>query len=373
MRARFVKVKHSRGQTADLDSRSEVDRRLALGARTLSGWHLHGMDLTGHTAALAAVDPAGALLLRCELTPEQVRDLRARGAVVFPRSPDTPVEINRTQLYTPAELYDTTRYRDSLDAHAYGWAHDTQGLPLGHPRSGDLARSLHDQAIDTALERWRSTRSLVGVMGGHTVPRGTPAYTHAARAGHVLGATHTVASGGGPGAMEAANLGARLSGQQVESLTEAQELLAAAPSYSPDVDAWVAASRAVLERFPEARDSLGVPTWHYGHQPSNLFATAIAKYFRNSSREAILLEVCDAGIVFLPGTSGTVQEIFQDACENFYADEASVARMVLVGRAYWTETVPAWPLLVALARGHALESRIHLVDEVEEAAALVAA
>ena len=69
----------------------------------------------------------------------------------------------------------------------------------------------------------------------------------------------------------------------------------------------------------------GIPTWHYGHEPPNVFATAIAKYFRNATREAILLEVCDAGIVFLPGRGGTVQEVFQDACENYYADESSVA------------------------------------------------
>ena len=98
-----------------------------------------------------------------------------------------------------------------------------------------------------------------------------------------------------------------------------------------------------------------------------MFATAIAKYFRNATREAILLEVCDAGIVFLPGAGGTVQEVFQDACENYYADESSVAPMVLVGRRTGPRTLPAWPLLQALARGRAMEQHVHLVDTVEEA------
>ena len=82
--------------------------------------------------------------------------------------------------------------------------------------------------------------------------------------------------------------------------------------------------------------------------------------------------MCDAGIVFLPGAGGTVQEIFQDACENYYADPSAVAPMVLVGRAHWTEDVPAWPLLETLARGRAMEGHVHLVDTVEEAAAVVA-
>jgi hypothetical protein len=45
--------------------------------------------------------------------------------------------------------------------------------------------------------------------------------------------------------------------------------------------------------------------------------------------------------------------------------------MVLVGRRYWTETLPAWPLLRSLARGRPMEHRVHLVDTVDEAADLI--
>ena len=44
-------------------------------------------------------------------------------------------------------------------------------------------------------------------MGGHAAQRGDAEYADAARLGHALGAHHVVATGGGPGAMEAANLG----------------------------------------------------------------------------------------------------------------------------------------------------------------------
>ena len=155
-------------------------------------------------------------------------------------------------------------------------------------------------------------------------------------------------------------------------LVEALRLLAAAPHFRPSIDAWVEAAQAVIATFPQASASLGIPTWHYGHEPPNLFATAIAKYLRNAIREAILLELCDGGIVFLPGAAGTVQEVFQDACENYYADGAAVAPMVLVGHRHWTETVPAWPLLRSLARGRAMAGAIHLVDDVAEAAAVIA-
>ena len=141
--------------------------------------------------------------------------------------------------------------------------------------------------------------------------------------------------------MEAANLGAWLAGSTRERPRRRRW-----PSWPgavvPALGRGLGATPRfeVRERFPDGAESLGIPTWHYGHEPPNVFATAIAKYFRNATREAILLEVCDAGIVFLPGAGGTVQEVFQDACENYYADESSVAPMVLVGRTYWTETCP---------------------------------
>ncbi|CAB4706305.1 MAG: Rossmann fold nucleotide-binding protein [Actinobacteria bacterium] len=278
---------------------------------------------------------------------------------------DVPVDVRRAGLYTADELYDAPRYADSLDARVYAWAEQTR-CP-----DDALARALHDHAIDQALEAWVAERHLCGVMGGHALERGRRAYADAARLGRLLGERRTVATGGGPGAMEAANLGARLAHQPADALADALTRLARVPSFRPSVDAWAAAARQVLGQSTRPTQTLGIPTWHYGHEPPNLFATAIAKYLRNATREAILLEVCDAGIVFLPGAGGTVQEIFQDACENYYADESTTAPMVLVGRSHWTEELPAWPLLQALARGRPMEQHVHLVETVEEAAALI--
>ena len=102
--------------------------------------------------------------------------------------------------------------RRSPDATIYAWARTSAGRTL----TGDLAATLHDHSVDGALDdvtdRLDPTR-VVGVMGGHALLRSDPAYAATARLGAGLTrAGRTVLTGGGPGAMEAANLGAYLSG-----------------------------------------------------------------------------------------------------------------------------------------------------------------
>ncbi|MGZ6752505.1 MAG: LOG family protein [Nocardioides sp.] len=358
-------MKRTRGRVVHVDSLEEFDRRVAAGATRLSGWRVQDVDLSERGDVLARLGVAGSTFLGCALPPAQVARVEAGGGLVLPTIRDVPVDPYRTTLYSPAELYDTRRYADSLDARAYAWSERP------HDQDSALAMALHDHAVDEALAAWTARRHLVGVMGGHAADRGSAGYADAARLGHLLGRQHVVTTGGGPGAMEAANLGAWFAGRPADDLDGALTDLARVPSFRPSVQAWADAAFEVLRAHPDGTESLGIPTWHYGHEPPNVFATSIAKYFRNATREAILLEVCDAGIVFLPGAGGTVQEVFQDACENYYADESAVAPMVLVGAAYWTTKLPAWPLLETLSRGRPMEGHVHLVDSVDEAAALV--
>lgn len=356
-------MKHTHGRVIEVTTVEELDRRLARGARSLTGWRLVGLDLRDRGPELQRSSVAEALFIGCTFAGGDEEDVRRAGGVVLPQIPDSPVDPYRTTLYSPRDLYDAADYPASTDARAYAWS-------IRAPDADDLlTRSLHDHAIDQALTAWTTDRSIVGVMGGHALERGSEAYAEAAALGHGLGRDRTVATGGGPGAMEAANLGAFLAGSPVEALDDAMAAVSVVRSFRPDIGAWARAALEVVDATPDGRASLGVPTWHYGHEPPNPFATDIAKYFANAPREAVLLEVCTAGIVFLPGAGGTVQEVFQDACENYYADESSLAPMVLVGRRHWTEDLPAWPLLQALARGRAMEQHIHLVDSVEEAVA----
>ena len=110
-------------------------------------------------------------------------------------------------------------------------------------------------------------------------------------------------------------------------------------------------------------------------RPPNLFATDIAKYFENSVREEGLLAVALAGVIFAEGNGGTVQEIFQDACQNYYRTyERRKSPMVLLGREYWNPSPPvlhtpsdrrksAYPLLEKLATERGFNDYVLLTDD----------
>jgi len=359
------------GHALEIEALADFDRAVADGATSMQGWRIQGVDLSQRTAALLDLQPAGAILLGTTLSPEAENHLRARGALLFPAIPELPFDPYRARLYTPDELYDGLdgdTYAATSDALTYAWSRQPEGDLAIH-----LARALHDHAIDDALVEHLRDKPVVGVMGGHSLSRIHPGYAEAAHFGRSAAREGlVVATGGGPGAMEAANLGAYLSPQHVAVLEQALALLASTPQLRPSVAAWVGTAFDVRRRWPEGADSVGIPTWYYGHEPPNAFASSIAKYFQNSLREDTLLRHCDAGIAFLPGAAGTVQEIFQDACENYYAEPESLAPMVLVGERYWTAELPAWPLLQRLAVDRPMADALHLVASVDDAVAILA-
>ena len=368
---------HPSPRTLEVESLDSFDRLVAAGAKTMHGWHVQSLDLRGRTAQLAAMHAPGGIFLGCTFDAGVEESLRSRGALIFPRLEAVPFNPYRGRLYTPQELYagiSDARYEDTPDARVYQWS-----IRPGqrHRLDATLAAALHDHSIGDALDELSRSelcagRTMVGVMGGHAAHRGSAVFDEAAQLGRLLARDgRVVATGGGPGAMEAANLGAYLSAAPERDFRQALDDLAAVPGFLPSVSAWARSAAAVVERHPDGTPSLGIPTWFYGHEPPNFFATHIAKYLANAIREAVLLELCNGGIVFLPGSGGTVQEIFQDACENYYGTPETIMPMVLVGQEHWLRRYPAWPLLQSLAAGRRMENSIFLVDTVEEALAVL--
>lgn len=279
------------------------------------------------------------------------------------------------ELYTVEELYgafdpdDELSLGRTLDFRAY-LATVLQGQRVARSSGVAAARALHDSAITHELSDVVSGTRPVGIMGGHGEPRGSVTFDPIARlAAALTSADFLVLTGGGPGAMEAAHLGARYAPAGDDAVTDALERLAADrstrafPLKRPDelvidgrfsedalrlVHRWITpAMHLARESQASAGTSIGIPTWLYGHEPCTPFATRHAKYFENSIREDGLLSLATYGVIYAPGAAGTIQEVFDDANQNYYAPstEGKSPMVFLDIDDWWSERYPVAPVL----------------------------
>ncbi|MCR4593069.1 MAG: hypothetical protein K5672_07950 [Bacteroidaceae bacterium] len=279
----------------------------------------------------------------------------------------------KNHLYTPEELYegytptDKKSYETCFDGRVY--KHFLKKGKQASDIKETLARSLHDHSISDCLHDFLSNYNehrLVGIMGGHSLARTDVAYkqiVHLCK--RLTEKGFLMISGGGPGAMEATHLGAWMAGRNELEMMDALHILSTAPKYTDE--GWLETAWRVHDRFPQKDfQSLGVPTWLYGHEPSTPLATHIAKYFDNSIREDGILSIAKGGIIYTPGSAGTLQEIFQEAVQNHYLTFGYASPMIFLGKEFWTKEVPVWPLIMDLTDRGIYKNLILCLSDKEE-------
>lgn len=358
----------------EIESLEELAERLA--EKSLAGLTVQGLTIT---ADLSRIKVKDAVFIGCafpSLAAEAA--LVRRGAHVVPVADWAPYPTHPSRLYTAADL--TSGFAEGGFADMYDTRVFRHFVAEGGPNAGvreALAQRLHDHGIDNALRDALAAIApdrRIGIMGGHAEQRGSDAYRLAAAIGHGLaGAGRLVVTGGGPGVMEAANLGSYLADRPAATLAEVIDRLAAEPDFHAH-DPFTKVALHVLAEYPTPdpwAGGLSVPTWLYGHEPANVFAGQIAKYFSNAIREDVILRVARGGIVFAPGRAGTVQEVFQAATKTYYSTDGDSGPFVFLGRRFWTEELPVTALLGTLLGGAGLAELVHVTDDVDEALAVL--
>jgi len=327
---------------------------------------IQGLDLSDRTEAILSRPWPHATFLGCLLEPAAETHVSATGATVFPPFEGLPYNPYRGALYTPDELRS-----DDLDGAIYHHQARWRESPPA-PILEALAQRIHDHAVDDALQSYLSEHEkVVAIMGGHSLHRDDVTYRTVAIVARALSRSgHLVVTGGGPGAMEAGNLGAWLAPHPDEALDMAIETLSREVDYTTTDYRELGVS--VVEQFPDGAPSLAIPTWFYGHEPTNDFATDVAKYFSNSIREDGLLAIATHGVVYTPGAAGTVQEVFMDATQNHYNVFNIISPMVFVDSAYWADDRLAAPLLLRqLAGDRPYSKMIAVLDDPADVVAFI--
>ena len=287
---------------------------------------------------------------------------------------NVPFDIYPTSLYTTGTLYEgyvrnkPETYEQCFDQQVY--EHFIRKGKRCNESGELMARALHDQAITLAMYDFLSRydeKCIVGIMGGHGILRTSEEYKQVVFLSKILTELGSLmVSGGGPGAMEATHLGAWMAGFTVEETLDAIEMVSAAPSFRDE--GWLDTAFSVREKYFQSRyESLGIPTWLYGHEPANVFATQIAKYFTNSIREDEILTIAMGGIIYTPGNAGTMQEVFQDAVQNHYLSLKYSSPMIFMNSEFWTKEIPVYKLFEYLIeKGKYKNLDILLSDSIEE-------
>ena len=313
----------------------------------LSATIVKGLDLAQFDPGFwEKADIQTTYFLGCTFGNKNIEDhLQARGAFILRRFDGLEYEPYRSTLYTPDELMTRTASAVPIDDLIY-----EKYIAKGKFSTNlieALTRRIHDFSMDDCLMQLTdeiSPTDMVCITGGFFQDRTDPWFRKTAEMARLLSIENKfVVTGGGPGIMEAANLGAYLSAYDDSALDVALSILAKAPKWTDE--SWRDRSLEVKEKFPEGRRSLGIPTWFYGFEPTNLFASDIAKYFDNSIREGLLMSIAKGGAVFAPGSAGARQEIFMAATQNHFGSIGYHYPMVLFGKEHYQVDTHVFQLL----------------------------
>lgn len=358
---------------AEIETQKELKHLFHKSGDIIDKVAFQDVDLTEFEEDVSRFYFSNCLFLGCKMN-EKIKHHIEEENYIFPKL-EVPYNIYPNRLYDRFDLYGEYElgkpetYEQTFDKIVYN--HFIKTGKEADSIKETLARRLHDHSITDALYNFLEQydeKKVVAVMGGHSLARNTADYKMVVKLSKQLTETgYLMTSGGGPGAMEATHVGAWFAGRSSDDLKNAFKILDTAPIYKDK--RWMDTAMQVIENYPnsEEYESLGIPTWLYGHEPPTPFASKIAKYFANSVREDGLLTIAKGGIIFSPGSAGTIQEVFQEITQNHYLSFGYAGPMIFLNKKFWTEETPVYTYIQDLVEKGKLKNLILSVcDTIDE-------
>ena len=202
-----------------VDSPEKVERWLAQPAPAI----FQGQDLRWRSAEMVQRPLAGCAFLGCAMAPDLAQAVATANCLLLPAMAGLSFGPFRASLYAPDELYagydpaQPDSLAGTLDQRIYQSVYDPatrREVPVDWVEV--IMRRLHDASISDALDDYlvgRERERVIAIMGGHDRGRDEAVYRQIAELALTLAEDgHLMVTGGGPGLMEAANLGAYCAG-----------------------------------------------------------------------------------------------------------------------------------------------------------------
>lgn len=377
MKTSDLQQTHIEGIVGRVDEPEEL--RLCLEEKEIIGLVFQELNLIPHEEKMLTIRFKRCIFLGCKMTLALREHLASTDNHLFGHL-DVPFKVFPARLYTPKTLYkgfdrnNTESYECTPDRMIY--KRFEKFGKLTDDSEETLARALHDCSMRLAMKEFLSKYrpgNIIAIMGGHQLGRHTKIYREIAMLSKRLTEKgKLMVSGGGPGAMEATHLGAWFASRTDSELLKGIDILSEAPVFQDKM--WLSKAFEVMERFPQTKyRSLSIPTWFYGHEPPTPFASDICKFFDNSIREEGLLAIASGGVVYAPGSAGTMQEIFQDLAQNYYKSYGESSPMIFYSSEYWSKNVPIYPFLMKLKENGIIKEyvTIEMSDDIEHTISLL--
>ncbi|MCF6365303.1 MAG: LOG family protein [Bacteroidales bacterium] len=359
----------------EIESEKELKKILKEAGGIINKTAFQNVDLQNCEESVLKYYFSNCIFLGCNMN-DEIKEHIEKENFIFPKL-DVPYNVYPNSLYTKNDLYGAyitgkpATYENTFDKLVYN--HFIETGKEADSIKETLARRLHDHSISDALYDFLDKydeKKVIAIMGGHSLPRNTEDYKKVVNLSKKLTENgYLMTSGGGPGAMEATHVGAWFAGRAFEELEDAFSILDQAPLYKDKL--WMDTAMQVIDKYPDMKEyeSLGIPTWLYGHEPPTPFATKIAKYFANSVREDGLLTIAKGGIIFSPGSAGTIQEVFQEITQNHYLSFGYASPMIFMNKQFWTEETPVYTYIEDLVSRGKLKNLIlsvcNTIDEIK--------